>query len=301
MKTLVTGGCGFIGSHLVDQLVRDNHQVVVLDDLSTGSRKNIRNNGVKIIEGDILDPAMRKKALRGVDAVFHMAALVSVRESVVDPQQCFTSNDMGTFAMLSDCRDRAIKRFIFSSSSAVYGNSPMYLFKNESQPHRLESPYATSKFVGELYMEQFAKQYGMETISLRYFNVYGTRQRPDSPYSGVIAKFIHCKKSGEKPTIYGDGKQTRDFVHVSDVVRANIMALHTDQYFGQAFNVGTGEKQNLLDILKALQIKECKYDEPRQGDVIDSCADITKIQECLNFYPSVKFKNGLKKNLPKGH
>jgi len=297
---LVTGGCGFIGSHLAECLVEEGHAVRIYDNLSSGHERNIDGfrDRVEVIIGDVRDPDALRAAMRGVECVFHEAALVSVFDSVERPRENHDINITGTLNVLMASREQGVRRVILASSAAVYGNNPQ-LPKTEDMRPEPASPYALAKICDEYYLSVFAQLYGVETVSLRYFNVYGPRQDPASMYSGVISKFTDVIRSGQNPTVYGDGCQTRDFVFVADVVRANLLAMRAPLLgHGEVFNVGTGRQISLLDLLAIL--KELtgsqftvQFREARKGDVRHSVADITKARQMLGYNPQYDIRAGL--------
>lgn len=301
-KFLVTGGAGFIGSNLVEKIVAMGHQVVVLDNFSTGSKENINefgyNDNFLLIEGDVQQLADCQKACQGVDYVLHQAALGSVPRSIEDPIATNDSNVCGTLNMMIAARDNNVKRFVYASSSSVYGDIEQ-LPKMEEYLGKPLSPYAVSKITGELYGRVFYDLFGLPTIGLRYFNVYGKRQNPNSAYAAVIPKFIVKLLKGERPAIYGDGKQSRDFTYVENVVEANLAACMAEQEaFGEVFNIGN-EVQISLNELYA---KLCKaldvymppiYEDERCGDIKHSNADITKAKSILGYKPRYSFDEGL--------
>ncbi len=298
VKVLVTGGAGFIGSHLVEALVAKKHDVTVLDNLSSGRMSNLSavKDKINFIKGDICDVNTVKKACENQDVVFHLAAIASVPYSVQHPLEAHEVNITGTLKVLIAARDAKVKRFVFSSSAAVYGDEPS-LPKTENSPLRPMTPYALSKLAGEQYALIFHKIYGMETVALRYFNVFGPRQDPSSPYSGVITKFVTALKSGKQPILFGDGMQTRDFVYVSDVVQANLKAM-TAKAAGKVFNIATGVqvsiKEMLVHLNEILNIKIAPKFEPAQkGDIVHSVADISEAKKVLHFSPDVPFHEGL--------
>ncbi|MDL2269769.1 SDR family oxidoreductase [Desulfosarcina sp. OttesenSCG-928-A07] len=302
-RVLVTGGAGFIGSHLVEALVASGAEVTVLDNLSTGHRRNLDSVGksVTLVEGDIRDRALLDQLTRSCDVVFHHAAIVSVTQSVSDPALSCDVNDLGTVRVLDACRKNGVGRVVMASSSAVYGDGPI-LPKTETMPACPLSPYAVQKLSGEHYAAVFGRLYGLETVCLRYFNVYGPRQTPSSPYSGVISLFVSNAVSGRPPTIYGDGSQTRDFVHVGDVVRANLLAATQKAAAGRVFNVGTGVStriRDLWDTIQELSLTKTApvFAPPRAGDIQDSCSDISAITQCLDFTPKVTIHQGLSDTL----
>jgi nucleoside-diphosphate-sugar epimerase len=298
MKALVTGGAGFIGSHIVERLLHDGHEVIVLDDFSTGHRSNLpESNSLSIIEGSISNYDTVKRCMLDVDWVFHKAAVASVPKTVNDPVGSSLINYQGTLHLLEAARENRVKRFVFASSAALYGDEPT-LPKVESMCPVTLSPYAVDKLASESACGMYTKLYGLETVCLRYFNVYGPRQDPSSPYSGVISIFTSKLKNKETPTIYGDGEQTRDFVFVSDVVEANIKAVTEKNCAGQFFNIATGNKITLNDLLKILsdiyQIEfNARYEEARRGDIKQSYADIAKAKSYLNWTSRVDLKQGL--------
>jgi len=295
-KVLVTGGAGFIGSHLVEALVKAKHDVSVLDNLSSGRMENLSAVKVKFINGDICDEKTVKKAVSDQDVVFHLSAIASVPYSVQHPLETHEVNTTGTLRLLVAARDAKVKRFIYSSSAAVYGDEPT-LPKKESSPLKPQTPYALTKLAGEQYTLMFNKLYEMETVALRYFNVYGPRQDPKSPYSGVITKFIAALEKGQQPTIFGNGMQTRDFVFVSDVVQANLKAM-TVPVAGSVFNVATGVQVSIKEMLAHLngilgtKISP-KYASRQPGDIIHSVADISAAKKALHYSPAVTFHEGL--------
>lgn len=300
-KTLVTGGAGFIGSHLVEGLVAAGHEVVVLDNLSTGARENLDpvRGRVRFVEGDVRDAAALRPLLQGVSWVFHLAALASVPRSVADPFSSHDHNATGTLTILLAARDAGVQRFVYSASSSAYGDTET-LPKVETMPARPRSPYAISKYVGELYAETFQRLYGLETVSLRYFNIFGPRQAPDSPYAAVIPKFVTALLGGEPPVVHGDGRQTRDFTFVANAVAANLGAAQAPaaRVAGQVFNVGCGDRTSLLDLLGELRALigarvAARHVEPRAGDVRDSQADIEAARRAFGYEPSVGLGEGL--------
>lgn len=298
MKALVTGGAGFIGSHIVDRLISDGHEVVVLDDFSTGHRSNLtENKALTIVEGDISNFDTVKQCMQGIDWVFHKAAVASVPKTVNDPVGSSLVNYQGTLHLLEAARNNNVKRFVFASSAALYGDEPT-LPKVETMCPVTLSPYAVDKLASESACGMYAKLYGLETVCLRYFNVYGPKQDPSSPYSGVISIFTDKLRKNEVPTIFGDGEQTRDFVFVSDVVEANMKAVATEGCAGQFFNVATANKITLNDLLKILSdIYDVEfnvnYGQPRLGDIKESYAVVDKAASILKWKPAVELKQGL--------
>ncbi|BBO79225.1 UDP-glucose 4-epimerase-like protein [Desulfosarcina widdelii] len=302
-RALVTGGAGFIGSHLTDALVENGCRVTILDNLSTGHRSNIEHLGDRIdfVHGDIRDAELLDRVVEGCEVVFHQAAVVSVTQSVEDPPHSCEVNDLGTVRVLDACRRSGVRRVVMASSSAVYGDDPR-LPKAEYMAPMPLSPYAVQKLTGEYYASAFGRLYGLETVCLRYFNVFGPRQDPSSPYSGVISIFMTKAAAGQAPTIYGDGGQTRDFVYVKDVVRANLAAAGRAEAAGRVFNVGRGESiriSELWDLIGEIAGIELPpaFGPPRPGDIRDSVADIGTIRRELAFAPEVGLRQGLEKTL----
>jgi len=299
MRYLVTGGAGFIGSNTVDELVRRGHTVVVLDDLSGGKAENL--NGVKgkieLVQHSVADLEQVRAACRGIDFVLHLAARTSVPRSVKDPLETNHINVDGTLNVLVAARDAKVKRLVFAGSSAVYGETPT-LPKCESMPPAPISPYGVSKLAGEIYGQVFQRAYGLEFVSLRYFNVFGPRQDPGSPYSGVLSLFNSALWEGAQPLVYGDGEQSRDFTYVGNVVEANLLACETTDAAGFAFNIGTGNRYTLNQTVALLEKitgrrANAKYAPPREGDIRDSQADITRAREVLSYNPRIGFEQGL--------
>jgi len=302
MRTLVTGGAGFIGSNLVGALVRRGDEVVVLDDLSTGYTENL-DEAVRLVAGDIADPDAVASAVEGCEAVFHLAAHRAVFRSVEHPLETDRANVGGTLTVLVAARDAGVRRVVFASSSSVYGGAAQ-LPTPESAPLLPRSPYAVSKLAGEHYCRVFSELFGLETVSLRFFNVYGPRQRPDSMYAAVIPLFIEAMRSGSPPEVHGDGLQTRDFSYIDDVVDANLRAVAApaDRCSGRAYNIAGGEAFDLLTLLSTLgTILEVAPDpvhtEPRPGDVRSTKADIAAAREELGFSPSTSFTTGLERTV----
>jgi nucleoside-diphosphate-sugar epimerase len=299
VKALVTGGAGFIGSHIVEHLLKDGHEVIVLDDFSTGHRSNLSDNeALAIVEGDISNPDTVKENMAGIDWVFHKAAVASVPKTVNDPVGSSAVNYQGTLHLLEAARNNNVKRFVFASSAALYGDEPT-LPKIETMCPVTLSPYAVDKLASEFACGMYTKLYGLETVCLRYFNVYGPRQDPSSPYSGVISIFTDKLKNEETPTIFGDGEQTRDFVFVSDVVEANMKAVTTETGTGQYYNIATGKKITLNQLLETLcEIYNIEfnvnYENVRKGDIKESYAAVEKANSILKWSPSVELSQGLK-------
>jgi nucleoside-diphosphate-sugar epimerase len=301
MRYVVTGGAGFIGSNTVDELVRRGHSVVVIDDLSAGKEDNLADVRTKItfIKGSITDIETVRKAMHEAEYVLHLAARTSVPRSVKDPIETNKINIDGTLNVLVAARDAKVKRLVFAASSSAYGETPT-LPKTEAMQPAPISPYGVTKFVGELYAQVFGRCYGMENVSLRYFNIFGPRQDPSSPYSGVLAKFCTAFLEDGQPIIFGDGEQTRDFTYVENAVQANLLACEAPNVSGKVFNVGTGSRSSLnqtVDLLRKISGKqlEVKYDPPREGDIRDSLADISQARQLLGYDPQVGFEEGLRR------
>ena len=301
---LITGGAGFIGSNLAEHLVNQGHRVRVFDNFSTGKRQNLRSfeKQAEIIEGDLRDLDQIRRAVAGVRHVLHLAAIPSVPRSVANPQLTNEANITGTLNVLVAARDAKCKRVVFSSSSSVYGDTPK-LPKSEDMPPSPLSPYAVHKVTGEYYCRIFWRLYGLETLSLRYFNVFGPRQDPQSQYAAVIPRFITAILAGQPPTIFGDGKQSRDFSHVENAITANLAACAAPQQaLGESFNIACGGRITLLDLvatINAIVGKNIapKFDPPRPGDILHSQADITKAQKLLGWMPRVDFREGIEKTV----
>jgi nucleoside-diphosphate-sugar epimerase len=296
---LVTGGAGFIGSHITEALVKRGDRVRVLDSLITGKRENLRHLADKIdfIEGDIRDAAETRSAMEGVRIVFHEAAIPSVPRSVADPQLNHDANSNGTFNVLMAAREAGVRRLVYAASSSAYGETEV-LPKREDMPPSPLSPYAAAKLFGEYYCQVFTRVYGLETVCLRYFNVFGPRQDPTSPYSGVISKFVTALLKGETPVIFGDGEQSRDFTYVANVVDANLRAAEAPEASGQVMNMGIGQRITLNQLLAELQTilgtnLAPRYEEPRTGDVRHSLADISRAEQLLGYRPIVGLAEGL--------
>jgi nucleoside-diphosphate-sugar epimerase len=302
---LVTGGSGFIGSHLVDALLRTDAVVRVLDNLSTGRRDNLQKalrlpgsrERFTFIEGDITDRRTVQEAMRGVDYVLHQAALPSVQRSVEDPIGSNLVNVEGTLNILAAARDADVKRVVYASSSSVYGDS-LTLPKGEDMPTNPLSPYAVSKLAAEGYCRAFTRVYGLETVSLRYFNVFGPRQDPLSQYAAVVPRFIDALLQHRSPVIFGDGQQSRDFTFIANVVQANLLAMQAPGVAGEVFNIACGESVDLLTVLHLLaecsgQAVHPEFEPPRAGDVRHSLADISKAQRMLGYQPLTPFRAGL--------
>lgn len=300
---LVTGGAGFIGSNIVEELVKRGQRVRVIDNFLTGRRENLEDflSDIELIEGDIRDPGLMEKASRGVDYVLHQAAFRSVPKSVEDPTLCNDINVAGTLNVLMAAHKTGVKRLVYASSSSVYGNVKRFPQKEDFLPFPL-SPYGTSKLAGEYYCKVFTATFGLETVSLRYFNVFGPRQNPESKYSAVIPAFISRMIKNESPAVDGDGRQSRDFTYVGNVVEANISAAIAKNVSGEIINVGCGENYTVLDIIGLLNkflgssIKPV-FGPLRKGDARKTQADIKKLKKFLHVTSKVGFKKGLKKTL----
>jgi len=298
----VTGGAGFIGSHLAEELTRRGHAVRVADSLVTGHLRNLEHvPGVEFLEGDLADLSFATRAVQGMDYVLHQAAIPSVPRSVADPISSNRANVVASLNLLVAARDAGIRRFVFAGSSSVYGNAPTLPKQEDMAPQPL-SPYALQKLVAEQYCQLFTRLYGLETVTIRYFNVFGPRQDPGSPYSGVISLFATALLEGRQPTIYGDGEQTRDFTYVSNVVDGVLRACDARDAAGQVFNVATAGRTSLnglLDVMNAIVGSQLQpvYKEGRPGDVKDSQADISKAQRLLGYMPVVSLHDGLRHTL----
>ncbi len=300
MAYLVTGGAGFIGSHLVEKLVGDNARVRVLDNFTTGKRENIAPflDRIELIEGDIADPDICRRACDGVEVVFHQAAMPSVPRSVEDPVTSHRTNIDGTFNLLVAARDAGVRRFVYAASSSAYGETET-LPKIESILPDPLSPYGVQKLTGEQYCTVFAKCYGLSTLSLRYFNVFGPRQDPKSQYAAAIPAFITAILRDEAPLVYGDGEQTRDFTHIDNVVHANMLAARADETQGEVMNAACGERITINEVIAEInrvlgkQVKSKHVDE-RAGDIKHSWADIGLAERLIGFKPLVSFAEGLR-------
>jgi len=301
---VVTGGAGFIGSHIADALTRNGLRVRVIDDLSTGHRENLEEitGDVDFTEGSVADEQLLKKVLDGAELVFHEAAIPSVPRSVEHPRQSHVASVDGTFTLLLAARDQKVRRVVYAASSSAYGDQPTLPKKEAMLPDPL-SPYAVAKLVGEYYCQVFARVYGLETISLRYFNVFGPRQDPGSQYSGVVSRFISVLLNNQQPVIYGDGEQSRDFTYIDNVIDANLRAASVTSGFGSVVNVANGQRitlNQLLEELKAIVGKpevKADYREARVGDVRHSLADISRASELLGYQPLVSLREGLQRTI----
>jgi nucleoside-diphosphate-sugar epimerase len=302
-KYLVTGGAGFIGSHIAGELVRKGHAVRVIDNFSTGKRENISSflDEIELVEADIREFKACRKVVEGMDFVLHQAALTSVPFSIEDPLLTNEVNITGTLNLLLASRNANVQRLIFASSAAVYGDDSR-LPKTENMEGLPISPYALSKRVGEMYCRLFSQLYGLSTVCLRYFNIFGPRQDPFSQYASVIPNFIGKMLKEEKPSVFGDGEQSRDFLYVSNVVEANILASRISEVSGEVFNIAGGEKTTVNSLVKELnevlgkQIKPA-YEDPRSGDIKHSYADISKARKMLKYEPTVSFSEGLRETV----
>ncbi|WP_447973181.1 SDR family oxidoreductase [Nitrospira sp. Kam-Ns4a] len=300
-RYLVTGGAGFIGSHMVEGLLQRGHRVRVLDNFVSGRREHLAAvaDRVEVIEGDVRDAKLCRDAVAGVEVVIHLAALHEVPRSVEDPMDTHEVNVTGTLNLLVAARDARVARFVLASSSAVYGASPVVPRSEDLPPDADSSPYAVSKLAGEQYCRLFASLYGLQTVALRYFNVYGSRQSADSAYAAVIPKFAAALLSGSAPTIYGDGEQTRDFLHVADCVAATLAACERPGLAGQVINIGTGWRTSVNELYAVMQrvlnvTHPPRYAPPLPGDVRHDQADIGKAARLLGYEPQVELARGLR-------
>lgn len=300
-RALVTGGAGFIGSHLAETLCAKGCRVAVLDNFTTGSRENLSgiDGDLAVVEGDIRDLPLLESAAEGCDVIFHEAAVVSVPQTVEDPIGTAQINEMGTLNVFEAARRAGVRRVVFASSSAIYGDDPE-VPKRETMPSAPLSPYAVHKSVGEQYAHVYRRLYGLETVCLRYFNVYGPRQDPGSPYSGVISIFMSRASDGGRPLIFGDGEQYRDFVYVADVVAANLLAAAADGAGGQPCNVGTGEITTIRGLWERIAAiagagRAPEHRPPRAGDIVASVADTERAHTLLGFLPQTPLEEGLRR------
>ena len=301
---VVTGGAGFIGSHIASALSAGGARVRVLDDLSTGHRENLDEIGgdIDFIQGSVADEKVLAKALEGAEVVFHEAAIPSVPRSVLEPAQTHLASVDGTFSLLLAARDQKVRRVVYAASSSAYGDQPTLPKSEQMAPDPL-SPYAVAKLVGEYYCQVFTRVYGLETVSLRYFNVFGPRQDPGSQYSGVVSRFISCLLGNERPVIYGDGEQSRDFTYIENVVAANLSAASATGAVGKVINVANGARITLNELLAELkeltgkQDVTAEYLPARVGDVRHSLADITLARNLLNYESKVDLREGLQRTL----
>ena len=297
---LVTGGAGFIGSHLAEALLKRGETVRIVDNFSSGKMTNVPA-GAEVIEGDLADGGVAEKAVAGCDYVLHQAAVPSVPRSVSDPLGTHRANVEATMRLLVAARDARIKRLVFAGSSSTYGNSPVLPKREDMRPAPI-SPYALQKYIGEQYCQLFTSAYGLETVTTRYFNVFGPRQAPDSPYSGVISLFIKALLAGTAPLIHGDGRQTRDFTYVTNVVDGVLRAASAPNVSGEVINIATGGRISLLELARAIQLilgtnVQPTFGPPREGDVKDSQADIFKARKMLGYEPAVPFEEGLRQTV----
>jgi UDP-glucose 4-epimerase len=297
---LVTGGAGFIGSNLVEELVRQGSQIRVIDNFATGKPENLTpfEGRIDFREVDIYDLKTLKEAVSGVDYVLHQAAIPSVPKSVIDPISSHNADLTGTLHVLWAAKEAGVKRLVYAASSSSYGDNPE-LPKREDMPSRAISPYGLMKYVGEEYCRLFTQLYGLETVSLRYFNVFGPRQDPSSPYSGVLSRFITTMLAGKRPVIFGDGEQSRDFTFVANVVRGNLLACHASGVAGKMYNLACSERISLNQVVTELNkilgtSLEPIYEASRVGDIKHSLADISRAKTDLEYAPSVQFHEGLR-------
>jgi UDP-glucose 4-epimerase len=304
MNVLVTGGAGFVGSHLVERLLRESARVRVMDNLSTGRAKNLDpfREHIEFVQADLLDDDARRRAVEGVEVVFHEAAIPSVPRSVAQPVESHLNGAHATLLLLESARQAGVRRLVFAASSSAYGEQDV-LPKNEAMRPEPISPYAATKVACEYYLHAFARCYELDTVSLRYFNIFGPRQDPSSPYSGVIARFCQCFVNDQPITIFGDGEQSRDFTYVANAVEANWRAATAKERLGgDVFNVGCGERVTLNRMLETLneltgRQRRAAYEPSRAGDVRHSLADLTRIRARLGYQPIVSFREGLAKTL----
>src|SRR6267378_2080743 len=301
MRYMVTGGAGFIGSNTVDELVQRGHSVVVLDDLSSGKEENLSGvcNKITLVKSSVTDIEAVREAMHEAEYVLHLAARTSVPRSIKDPLETNRINIEGTLNVLVAARDAKVKRVVLAASSSAYGETPTLPKVETMQPQPI-SPYGITKYVGELYAQVFGKVYGLQNVCLRYFNVFGPRQDPTSPYSGVLAKFCTAFLEKTDSVVFGDGEQTRDFTYIDNVVQANLLACEAPAASGKVINIGTGARISLnqtLQLLREINGSElqAKYEPPRDGDIRDSQADITLAREILQYQPTVDFPEGLRR------
>ena len=302
-KFLVTGGAGFIGSHIVERLVQDGAQVRVVDNLSTGRIGRLEHllSAIEFVEGDLANQSTANEAAEGMDFVVHQAAIPSVQRSLLDPIATNRANVLGTLNLLESCRRVGVRRFVYAASSSAYGNTEV-LPKHEDMAPNPMSPYALQKYVGERYCKLYFELYGLETMSLRYFNVFGPGQDPHSEYSAVIPKFINCLLNHQPITIYGDGEQSRDFTFIENVVEANLLALNTAGVGGQMCNVGCGERISLNRLVVLLEREigrsaQVIRVEPKLGDVRHSLADVGRARALLTYQPKIGVEEGLRRTI----
>src|ERR1041385_3671757 len=301
---VVTGGAGFIGSHIARALIDNGARVRIIDDLSTGSLQNLDEIGgeAEVINGDINDTAALNRAVKDAELVFHEAAIPSVPRSVLQPRETHDASVNGTFNVLLAARDAGVRRVVYAASSSAYGDQPESPKVESMRPDPL-SPYAAAKLVGEYYCQVFTRSYNLETVSLRYFNVFGPRQDPSSQYSGVISRFILALEAGKSPTIYGDGEQTRDFTFVANAVKANLLAAQAPNAIGRVFNIANGKSISINDVLETLKRLtgraeiNAEYEPARVGDVRDSLADLRGASTILGYQPEIGLEEGLRLTL----
>jgi nucleoside-diphosphate-sugar epimerase len=298
-RALVTGGAGFIGSHIADHLVGAGWSVRVLDDFSSGREENLAQCGdwIELLRGDLRDSELVARGVRDVEVIFHQAALASVPRSVAEPERTNDVNVRGTLGLLEAARKAGVRRLVFAASSSAYGDTPT-LPKLETMPANPMSPYALQKYVGESYCRLYTHLYGLETVALRYFNIYGPRQDPQSDYAAVVPKFVTACLQGESPRIYGDGEQTRDFTFVSDAVEANLLAADAPRAAGAVMNIAGGRRVSLNELLREIveltgAKVEARYEPARAGDVRDSLADLGRAEDLLGYTPAVQLREGL--------
>jgi UDP-glucose 4-epimerase len=303
MRVLVTGGAGFIGSHLAEALLARGDEVVVCDNFATGRRENVLRLGdaIELVEGDLRSYERAHAAVKGCEVVFHQAALGSVPRSVQDPLTSNAANVNGTLNVLLASRDAGVRRVVFASSSSIYGRNPALPKQEDMRPLPI-SPYAVSKLAGETYCQSFSEVFGLETVALRYFNVFGPRQDPQSQYAAVIPKFIVALKSGQAPTIYGDGEHSRDFTYIDNVVAANLLASESSRAVGETMNVACGDRFTLNQLMANLREiigtdLQAEHAPDRPGDVKHSHADITRARDLLGFEPAIGFREGLERTV----
>ncbi len=301
MRYLVTGGAGFIGSNIVDELVRRGHSVVVLDDFSAGKHENLAKTArrIELHRASIVDSDAVRKAARGAQYVLHLAARTSVPRSVEDPLETNRVNLEGALNVFLAARDAKVRRVVFAASSAAYGETPV-LPKSEAMPPAPISPYGVTKYAGELYAQVFTRVYGLETVSLRYFNVFGPRQDPSSQYSGVLSKFMLALVEGHSPVVFGDGEQSRDFTYVDNIVDLTLLACDAPGASGRVFNGGTGARITLNQVLAQLEKTTGRkvralYEPPRPGDILHSQADLALCRQVLGYEPKISFEAGLQR------
>ncbi len=303
VKVLVTGGAGFIGSHLVERLLELGHEVRVVDDFSTGKEENLAPfaGRIELLRGSLVDPGVAGRAVSGVEWVFHQAALPSVPRSLTDPVGTHRANAFATMVLLHAAADAGVGRLVYAASSSAYGDAPG-LPRTESMSPRPCSPYAVAKVTGELYAFSYREARRLASVCLRYFNVFGPGQDPASQYAAVVPRFIRAALQGERPVVFGDGTQSRDFTYVSNVVDANLLAAESERAVGEVINVGTGTRSTVLELLEALaritgKELDPEFALPREGDVMHSLADITKARELLGYEPRIGFQEGLERTV----